>query len=257
MKIGCCVPHDQVAAARQAGFAFAELSVARSLCPLEDGAWWRARRAEIEAGGLPILATNVFFPGEWRLTGPAVDAAATRRYAETAVQRAAELGVRVMVLGSGGARRVPDGYPREAAAGQLAALLATIGDIAAPHGITIALEPLRKAETNLVHTVAEAVEIVRPLAHPHVAALADLYHIEEEGEPLDDILAAGRLLAHVHVADTGRLAPGTGQYDYPGFFARLRQVGYQGGVSVECKWQDFAREAPAARAFLERMAGGM
>ncbi len=257
MEIGCCVPHDEIPAARQAGFAFAELSVARSLCPLEDEAWWRARRAEIQAGGLPILATNVFFPGDWRLTGPQADLQATRRYAQTAVQRVAELGVRVMVLGSGGARRVPDGYPREAALDQLRATLAAIGDIAAPHGITIALEPLRKAETNLVHTVAEAIEIVRPLAHPHVAALADLYHIYEEGEPLDNVLAAGPLLAHVHVADTGRLAPGTGQYDYPGFFARLRQVGYQGGVSVECKWQEWAREAPAARAFLERMAAGL
>jgi len=255
-RIGCCVAHDRISAARQAGYAYAELSVAGSLCPLEDEAWWRGRRAEIEAGGLPILATNVFFPGEWRLVGPQADLAATRRYAEAAVRRAAELGVRVMVMGSGAARRVPEGYPQQAALGELEATLAALGDVAAPHGITIALEPLRRAETNLVHTVAEGLEVVRRLGHPHVAVLADLYHMQEEQEPLDDVVAAGRLLAHVHVADTGRLAPGTGQYDYPGFFARLRRVGYQGGVSVECKWQDWTREAPAARAFLEQMAAG-
>ena len=31
-----------------------------------------------------------------------------------------------------------------------------------------------------------------------------------------------------------RLNPGTGHYDYDGFFGYLRKGGYGGGVSVEC-----------------------
>jgi len=229
--------------------------VANSLTPLESEAAWRPVREQILSAGLPVEATNVLFPGEWRLIGPEADLAATRRYVETAVRRAAELGAQVMVFGSGRARSIPEGYPRQAAVAELQAALRLVGDVTAHHSVMIALEPLRQAETNLVHTVPDALEIVRPLQHPQVAVLADFYHFDEGAEPFDDILAAGNLLAHVHLADTGRLAPGTGQYDYPGFLARLRQIGYNQRLSVECRWVDWERESAQACAFLRRMVG--
>lgn len=253
MKIGCCVPRERIRSAREAGFAFAELAVTENLQPLVDEAAWRPVRQEILAGGLPVEAANVFFPGDWHLIGPQVDAAATRAYIETAVRRAQEIGIQVMVFGSGKARSIPQGYPEDRARQELQQVLRLLGEAGARHGVTIAFEPLRKAETNLVHTVAEATAIVRPLQLPRLQVLADFYHMDEEGEPLDNLLLPGELLAHVHVADTGRLAPGTGHYDYATFVARLRQAGYQGRISVECRWTDWEREAGQAFAFLKRV----
>ena len=253
MKIGCCVPRERIRSAREAGFAFAELAVTENLQPLVDEAAWRPVRQEILAGGLPAEAANVFFPGDWYLIGPQVDTAATRAYIETAVRRAQEIGIQVMVFGSGKARSIPQGYPEDRARQELQQVLRLLGEAGARHGVTIAFEPLRKAETNLVHTVAEATAIVRPLQLPRLQVLADFYHMDEEGEPLDNLLLPGELLAHVHVADTGRLAPGTGHYDYATFVARLRQAGYQGRISVECRWTDWEREAGQAFAFLKRV----
>lgn len=253
MRLGCCVPRERIAAAREAGFAFAELAVTDNLQPLVEEAAWQPARREILSAGLPVEAANVFFPGDWRLLGPAVDPSATRAYIETAVRRAAEIGIAVMVFGSGRARAIPEGLPRAKALEQLRAVLDMMDEAGARHGVTIAFEPLRKAETNLVHTVAEALEIVRPLELARVGVLADFYHMDEEGEPFDNLLGAGDLLRHVHVADTDRLAPGTGKYDYAAFFARLRRIGYSGRISVECRWVDWERESRPAVAFLQRM----
>lgn len=255
MKLGCCVPRERIVSAREAGFDFAELTVVDNLRPLESEAAWRPVGQEIEAAALPVEAANVFFPGDWRLVGPAADLAATRAYVDTAARRAAALGVAVMVFGSGRARSAPEGYPHGRALQELSAVLQVMAEAGARHGVTIALEPLRQAETNLVHTVREASELVWPLGHPRVGVLADFYHMDEEQEPLDDLLAAGNLLRHVHVADTDRLAPGTGHYDYPGFFARLHRAGYQGRISVECRWEDWERESREALTFLRRLAG--
>ncbi|MDI7276043.1 MAG: TIM barrel protein, partial [Anaerolineae bacterium] len=117
------------------------------------------------------------------------------------------------------------------------------------YGVAIALEPLRRAETNLVHTVAEAVEIVRPLGHPQVGVLADYYHMQQEQEPLANLLSAGDLLRHVHVSDPDRLAP-TGGHDLTDFFSHLRRAGYRARVSVECRWVDWDRESGEAARLL-------
>jgi sugar phosphate isomerase/epimerase len=254
MKIGCCVPRERLAAAMEASFEYGELTVVENLRPLEDDATWAPIRRELEAAALPIEATNVFFPGDWHLIGPEADPAATRAYVDVAVRRAAGLGVAVMVFGSGRARTVPPGYPQEQALRELTGVLQVLGESGARYGVTIVLEPLRRAETNLVYTVAEATELVRPLANPRVAVLADSYHMAQEDEPLASLPAAGDLLQHVHVSEANRDAPRPGGYDYAAFLAQLRQAGYQGRISVECRWQDWEQESPVAVALLRRLA---
>lgn len=256
MRIGCCLPRERLTLARDIGFDFAELAVVESLLPLEGDATWRPIAAEIESARLPVEVTNVFFPGTWRLTGPAADMDTTRRYGEVAIRRAATLGVTVMVLGSGAARSSPEGWPQERALEQLRQVLTIMGDVGARYGVAIALEPLRRQESNIINTVADAVALAAPLQHPHVGVLADLYHMVEEQEPLDNLLAADGLLWHVHLADTGRKAPGTGAYDYPGVLARLKQMGYLGRLSIECSWDDWETESRAALGFLRQIARG-
>ena len=77
-------------------------------------------------------------------------------------------------------------------------------------------------------------------------------HLEVEREPFDHIPPAGSRLLHVHVADTGRLRPGSGSYDYPGFYRALRRAGYDAWISIECNWRDFPREIVPAMRFVRR-----
>ena len=70
--------------------------------------------------------------------------------------------------------------------------------------------------------------------------MADFYHMDEEGEPLENLRTYADWIVHVQLADTGRKRPGTGSYDYDTFFGYLKEGGYTGAVSIE-----IADEIPA------------
>jgi sugar phosphate isomerase/epimerase len=78
------------------------------------------------------------------------------------------------------------------------------------------------------------VALAQQVGRPQIRALADFYHMDEEREPIGEAERSAPELAHVHVADTGRLNPGTGRYDYPAFFGALKRGGYEGKISAEC-----------------------
>ena len=106
-----------------------------------------------------------------------------------------------------------------------------------------------------INSVAEGVEFAKAVNRPSIRVLADFYHMDEENEPLETLLDNRDWLAHIHVADTGRLAPGTGVYPYARFVDLLRHADYDGMVSVECSWKDFVVEAKSAVEFLRSVFG--
>lgn len=251
-KIGCCASADRAEAVQKAGFDFIELPAAGTLQPDQDGDDFAAALPALEHLPLPVEAFNVFLPGDLKLVGPEVDTERRRRYVRHAMDRASALGGKVVVFGSAGSRRVPEGYDPLEALAQISEFLGEAGPVAERYGVTIAIEPLNRGESNILNSVPEAQELAAMVDHPSVQVLADLYHMEVESESLDHVLNTPGRLAHVHVADTGRFSPGTGQYDTPGLFRRLKQIGYNGRISIECTWRDFEAEAPASVAFLKR-----
>lgn len=97
------------------------------------------------------------------------------------------------------------------------------------------LEPLNRFEATFLRTVGHAANIARRVGHPRVLALADLFHMNiEEADMAQPIRDAGSWLGHVHTADNNRLEPGAGCLDPGPTFATLREIGYDGYVSVEC-----------------------
>lgn len=253
IRIGCCCGIEQAAAAQAAGFDYVECTVV-SLRPEADDATFASILAAYRAAPLSVDAVNVLLPGDLKVVGPAVDWARVERYAATAMARVATVGARRVVFGSGGARSVPDDFARGQAQDQLVRFLHLLADQAETHGITVVIEPLNRKESNILNDVPEAVALAQRVGRPSIRVLADLYHMQEEGEALGHISANGTWLEHMHVADSGRLAPGTGSYPYREFAVELAQIGYGhgewGGISVECRWQDFEREAPASVRFL-------
>ncbi|MCB0063673.1 MAG: hypothetical protein KDE19_16235, partial [Caldilineaceae bacterium] len=115
------------------------------------------------------------------------------------------------------------------------------------------IEPLNRRESNIINSVPEGAALADRVDRASIRALADFYHMEEENEPLSNIVACKAQLAHVHVADSDRRAPGTGSYPYAEFVQQLRAADYDGMVSIECRWEDFAAEAGPANAFLRQV----
>jgi sugar phosphate isomerase/epimerase len=97
------------------------------------------------------------------------------------------------------------------------------------------LEPLNRYETTFLRRVEQAVDLAKAVDHPRVVALADLFHMNiEEANMAEPIVAAGTMLGHVHISDNNRLQPGAGCLDFQKPFAALKQVNYNGYLSIEC-----------------------
>jgi sugar phosphate isomerase/epimerase len=175
-------------------------------------------------------------------------------YVTATLGRLKKLGVKVVVFGSGGARRVPDGFSKDEAFTQLVDFCRRTAPIARENGITIVVEPLRKQETNIINTAREGLALVKAVDRPEIRLLVDYYHLTEEGESPDIIAEAGPLLAHAHIANpTGRVFPlQADESPYAAFFSNLCKIGYQGRLSVEASTKDFATEAPQAIALLRK-----
>jgi sugar phosphate isomerase/epimerase len=97
------------------------------------------------------------------------------------------------------------------------------------------LEPLNRYEATFLRRVEQAVQLAANVDHPRVQALADLFHMNiEESDNSQPILGAAGRLGHVHIADNNRMQPGAGYLDFATPFAALKQIGYDGFVSIEC-----------------------
>lgn len=252
MRLGCCISGEDQLGPLEGSADYCELPVARAL--MESDEAFERLAARLGASPVPALACNVFLPATLKVVGPDVDAAALSAYIATALARMERIGARLLVVGSGAARTVPDGFDRARALDQFAGLLRDVAVRGADHGVTVVLEPLRPQETNLLNTVAESASFLREHETAPARLLADLYHMREQGEPMDAL--ADDLLAHTHVAGVGRGAPAPDARDIAPFLRALHEAGYGGDCSIECSWKDFAAEAPAAMAYLRSTAAG-
>ena len=252
VQIGYCTPVRNIDAAKTAGFDYVELGTTE-IATMSDADFERAAE-QIARSGISVPVTNLFLPATLKVTGPDVDREQQMQYVKKAFDRLARLGTRIVVFGSGGARRVPDGFPRRQAFDQLVDFGRRAAAEARAHGITIAVEPLRREETNIVNSAAEGLELVEAIHDPAFELMIDFYHLASEREDPSIIVRAKDHLRHIHMANPrGRVFPQDwSEYDYAPFFAKLREIGYSGRISVEASTADLQRDAPKAIALLRR-----
>ncbi|WP_159887314.1 sugar phosphate isomerase/epimerase family protein [Paenibacillus puerhi] len=248
-SFGWCTSIDDAEMLHRLGFDYIECTV--TSLKLEDDSEFEKVLPKYTDSPLPVLAFNVFFPGGLSVIGPDTDSDRIRRYVSKAASALNRIGARVVVLGSGRARNVPDGWERGRAEEQFAQLLGWMGDEFDGTGVTLVIEPLNKKETNLINNVSEAVRFAKEANRRSIRVLADFYHMDEEHEPLDTLVEHKDWLAHIHLADTGRLSPGTGQYPYEQFIQSLKKAGYSGLISAECSVKNPKVELTAALDFMK------
>jgi sugar phosphate isomerase/epimerase len=120
-------------------------------------------------------------------------------------------------------------------------------DHAEANGITIVIEPICHREGNIIRTVADGLAMAQQVNREGIKLLADLYHVWQEDEPMQNILDAAEWLEHVHIAEpVKRSYLGNDDFDFTDFFAALQQAGYDGRVSCECSFDDFDRDVETA-----------
>lgn len=233
-KWGVCQGLSSAPFAKAAGYDFLENGVQSLLVPSKPEAEFAAALEAIRKSPLPFVSCNGFFPGELKLTGPATKTDEALAFAKIALERAEKAGVRFVVLGSGKARAVPEGFDPMQAREQFVAFCQKLGPIAAKYHVTIVLEPLNRRETNFFNSVSEGIGLVDEIRDPAIQLLADIYHMLQEDESPDSIRKAGPRLRHCHIAEKAkRTPPGFAGDDFKPYFRALKDIGYAGGVSIE------------------------
>ena len=163
-------------------------------------------------------------------------------YARQRLAAAGELGIVMAVFGCGRIRATPGGMTKTEAEDRLLHLLGRLGDIGESNGVRIVIEPLCRVETDMIQTVPEGLAFCRKLGHPNVGCLVDFFHFYKENEPLEDLdgFAPG-LPAHVHLAraNPDRMYPTEDDTEtLKIWFQKLKDLGYDVRISLECIWYD-------------------
>ena len=194
-----------------------------------------------------MYAFNIFIPGELKIVGPEVNESAVLTYVEKVFQRCKAAGVSRIIWGSGGSRRVPDGFDHAKAKEQFISIAKKIAAKASQYNITLALENLNSTETNFITTVEEALDIVKKVDHKNLRLCVDIYHMRKEGESPSSILKAKNYIIYCEVAEKeGRTPPGVQGDDFRPYFTALKQVGYHDKISIECRWENVAAQGQIA-----------
>ncbi len=158
------------------------------------------------------------------------------------VDRTAELGAHLMCgpiyAGLGlmtGRRRTPEEW-NWALQG-----LRVVAAHAQQRGVTLCLEPLNRFETYFLNTQADAARLVHDIGAPNVRIHFDTFHANiEEQNPAASLRAIASELGHVHISENDRGIPGTGHNDWRGVLLSLKEIGYNGWLTIE----SFAQPEP-------------
>jgi sugar phosphate isomerase/epimerase len=205
----------------------------------------------IKQARVKVYAVNVFIPGELKLVGPNVDEAKILLYCEKVFQRCLAADVHMIVWGSGGARKIPDGFDRKLAREQFIALARKVAQLAATYQVTLALENLNSSETNFINLVEEAIRIVQAVNHANFKLCADIYHMLRENEGPAIIEQAGQYLIHCDIAEkNNRIAPTS--EDFTPYLNALKKINYKGKIIIEGRWENLERQAGTSYQFLQK-----
>lgn len=229
--------------------------------PAQRVAEWRAAS---EKAGIPILGLHWLLasPEGLSINGPRdAQREATREFMFALTRLCGGLGGRIMVFGSPKQRSVEAGDTPEAVWQRSVAMFRACGEEAERHGIAIALEPLTQKETNFLLTKDEAVRLIEEVRCPAVRLHLDTKAmLGSEKKPPEAIIRESRdYLVHFHANDVNLRGPGMGDVDFRPIARALRDIQYDGYVSVEVFDFTPGPEATATRSleYLRKVFAGL
>ena len=197
----------------------------------------RELRRQAEDRGVTILGLHWLLAKTEGLQITSPDEATRRRTAEYLVELARccrDLGGDILVFGSPAQRRVPSGATREQATDYTVDTFGRAMPGIADCGVKLCLEPLAPAEADFINTCREAVAILDRLPHPNFVLHLDVKAMSADEAGIPELIRrhAART-GHFHANDPNKRGPGFGPVDFVPIFRTLKEVNYQGWVSVE------------------------
>lgn len=100
-------------------------------------------------------------------------------------------------------------------------------------GITMVVEPT-PTDSNLIETADDALELAEQTGADNVKVMFDTFHALYRNEvPSDYVYRMKDKLHHVHISDNDRLPPGQGRGNFDAVLRALKEIDYQGYLSME------------------------
>ncbi len=160
--------------------------------------------------------------------------ARTAKYFSELVDFCGDLGGKVIVVGSPKQRNLMPGVSFEQAWEWATGVFREPVMRAEQREVTICFEPLAPVETNFINTAAEAIRFTQQLNTPHFKIILDVKAMSAEAKPIPQIIRESwPHFAYFHANDKNLKGPGFGDVDFKPIAAALREVRYDGFVSVE------------------------
>ncbi|MEA1650311.1 sugar phosphate isomerase/epimerase family protein [Nitrospirillum sp. BR 11164] len=200
-----------------------------------------ARLAELDRFGLQLVSMqSLLFGVEGAdLFGAPAGRQRLEQGLVRAIELAGRLGIANVVFGSPKQRVIPPGLPQEDALTIVGDVFRPLGDLAATHGVHIALEPNAVAYgTNFMTTFEETLKVVRHIGHAAVSFNFDvgaLYMNDAFHLVAAFAQDAAEHISHVHISSANLAPAPTNEKDARAVFAALKGIGYDRAVSIEMK----------------------
>jgi sugar phosphate isomerase/epimerase len=104
--------------------------------------------------------------------------------------------------------------------------------------VVILIEPINRNETPIINTIEDAASLIISMGLSNVSILIDSYHIyiEESGTKFASRIKKNlNNIKYIHIADSGRMSPGSGTYNLSYFIKAIKNAGFNGYISGEVK----------------------
>jgi D-psicose/D-tagatose/L-ribulose 3-epimerase len=192
-------------------------------------------RKALEANGLEATACTVLVDGLSLIDSDASVRKKTQQHVRDLAKAAADAGIKLMA----GPVYCPVGYlpgrRRTADEWQWAIEgYQSLTEALATHRVTLAIEPINRFETFFLNTASDAAALCDQVNDPNVGVLFDTFHANiEEKNIASGYRTVGRHLKHVHTCENDRGIPGTGHVEWDDVFQSLRDLKYDGWLTIE------------------------
>lgn len=177
------------------------------------------------------------------------------------------VGGKFLIWGSPRQRHLQPDWDYKDSRKRAASLLHSLAEHCEDMDITIAVEPLGTMETNFLNTAAETIDFLEEIDHPNCRLQLDIKAMssepilecvrenfpeeEQQAQNIAEIIRRSKNhLAHFHTNDPNLLGPGMGEVDHSPAAKALKEIFYQGWVSVEVFRYNPSPEDIARKSFL-------
>ncbi|MFC7391962.1 TIM barrel protein [Scopulibacillus cellulosilyticus] len=162
-------------------------------------------------------------------------------YFKENIYAALELGANMMLITSGiGDFSVPKKESWEYASDSIFQL----SKVAEEEGITLALEPLTKFESNLITDFKGTKKLIEEIQSPSLKGMIDTVAMQLAGETIEDYFSICKELSHFHLIDgdgqsDAHLALDDGTLRWRDYLLSLKQYHYEGACTLEIMGPDY------------------